>query len=194
MPVLPDDGSISVAPGVSTPRFSASSIIERAIRSFTEPPGFMPSSLTRIRTSGFGLSAETSTIGVFPIRSRTLGATPRSRPRDQLTARRRPPAGSRRRRPAPTLVSSLLEVADVVVVQVDVHETVQRAVVGEHLAGQPRVGRLRGAQHLTDRRALDAHRWSCPSAAGRSRVGRRTSTDTDLRRRPRQWRSCHVEF
>ena len=75
MPVLPEDGSMSVAPGASRPVRSASSIIERAILSFTEPPGFCPSSLARSRTSRFGLSAETSTSGVLPISSRTLLTT-----------------------------------------------------------------------------------------------------------------------
>ena len=45
MPVLPDDGSMIVWPGVSVPSASASSIIARAMRSFTEPAGFCPSSL-----------------------------------------------------------------------------------------------------------------------------------------------------
>ena len=54
MPVLPDDGSRIVAPGVSTPSRSASSIILSAMRSFDEPPGFWPSSFAQMRTSGFG--------------------------------------------------------------------------------------------------------------------------------------------
>jgi len=47
MPVLPDDDSSTIwpEPGDSTPSFSASSIIHLAARSFTEPPGFCPSSL-----------------------------------------------------------------------------------------------------------------------------------------------------
>src|SRR4051794_18226770 len=40
-----------------------------AARSFTDPPGFWPSSFTTMRTRGFGLSADTSTIGVLPMRS-----------------------------------------------------------------------------------------------------------------------------
>jgi hypothetical protein len=40
MPVLPEDGSMRVWPGVRIPSFSACSIIDRAIRSFTDPPGF----------------------------------------------------------------------------------------------------------------------------------------------------------
>jgi hypothetical protein len=39
MPVFPDVGSRIVCPGWIAPRASASSIIERATRSFTEPVG-----------------------------------------------------------------------------------------------------------------------------------------------------------
>ena len=45
------------------------------MRSFTEPNGFWLSSLARMRTSGFGESADTSTIGVWPMRSSTLSFT-----------------------------------------------------------------------------------------------------------------------
>ena len=72
MPVLPDDGSTMVWPGRRWPCFSASSIIALAMRSLTDPNGFWLSSLARMRTSGFGESADTSTIGVWPIRSSTL--------------------------------------------------------------------------------------------------------------------------
>ena len=51
------------------PSFSASRIIHLAARSFTDPPGFWPSSLARMRTFGFGDSDEMSTIGVSPMRS-----------------------------------------------------------------------------------------------------------------------------
>ena len=72
MPVLPDDDSRMTwpEPGVRIPSFSASRIICFAARSFTDPPGFCPSSLAKMRTRGFGLSVEMSTIGVSPIRSR----------------------------------------------------------------------------------------------------------------------------
>ena len=75
MPVLPDDGSRMVWPGASRPSFSAASIIDRAMRSFTEPNGFWLSSLARMRTRGLGLSALTSTSGVFPIMSSTFSKT-----------------------------------------------------------------------------------------------------------------------
>ena len=101
MPVLPDEGSIKVWPGSRMPSFSASSIIDSAIRSFTEPPGFCPSSLMKRRTPGFGLSGLMSTSGVLPIRSRTepnevIGRKPS--PSGSLL--RPPPAGSRSR-PSP---------------------------------------------------------------------------------------------
>ncbi len=48
MPVLPDVASINVSPGLIVPRFSASTIIEYAGRSFTLPAGLLPSSLPRM--------------------------------------------------------------------------------------------------------------------------------------------------
>jgi hypothetical protein len=71
MPVLPEDGSMIVRPGARVPSASASATIRRAMRSLTEPAGFCPSSLARMRTSGLGLRALTSTIGVLPMRSST---------------------------------------------------------------------------------------------------------------------------
>ncbi len=71
MPVLPEDGSMIVRPGVRVPSSSASVIIASAMRSLTDPAGFWPSIFARMRTSGFGLSSLTSTIGVLPIMSST---------------------------------------------------------------------------------------------------------------------------
>ena len=70
--MLPDDGSTIVWPGSRRPSFSARSIIDLAMRSFTDPNGFWLSILARIRTSGFGLSTLTSTSGVLPIMSSTF--------------------------------------------------------------------------------------------------------------------------
>ena len=72
MPVLPEDDSMIVCPGRRIPSFSASTTMARAILSLTEPPGFWPSSLARMRTAGLGLSRLTSTSGVSPMRSSTL--------------------------------------------------------------------------------------------------------------------------
>src|SRR5215472_10606956 len=133
MPVLPDVGSKSTwpgRPGTRTPRRSASSISESATRSFTDPPGFCPSSFIAMRASGFGLSALMSTSGVLPIRSST---------EENIAMTRRG------RRPVPSAAGhggqdghlgpvldrrvEALEVAHVVVVDVDVHELVQGAVL-----------------------------------------------------------------
>ena len=73
--MLPDDGSTIVWPGDRWPCFSASSIIALAMRSLTDPNGFWLSSLARMRTSGFGDSCDTSTSGVWPMRSSTLSLT-----------------------------------------------------------------------------------------------------------------------
>src|SRR3954462_14854883 len=72
IPVLTLDGSRMVWPGCRRPLFSACSIMDLAMRSFTEPNGFWPSSLATIRTSGLGDSRLTSTIGVLPIMSSTF--------------------------------------------------------------------------------------------------------------------------
>ena len=47
MPVLPLVASISVSPGLMSPRSCACVIMDSAGRSFTEPAGLLPSSLTR---------------------------------------------------------------------------------------------------------------------------------------------------
>ena len=65
MPVLPLVGSRIVRLEPSSPSRSAWSIIFRAMRSFTLPVGFCPSSLAKIRTSALGLMRCSSTIGVF---------------------------------------------------------------------------------------------------------------------------------
>ena len=74
MPVFPDEGSISTwsgLPGTRMPSASAASTRLRATRSLTEPAGLRPSSFSQIDTSGFGLRAETSTMGVDPMSSST---------------------------------------------------------------------------------------------------------------------------
>src|SRR5919106_466673 len=116
IPVLPDDDSMMTWPGFSVPSFSASSTIDRAMRSFTEPPGFWPSSLARMRTDGFGLRALTSTSGVLPISSSTL-------PRTAIGAPFLPAGDGRQDRDHGVVADlgvELVQVPDVVVVQVDV--------------------------------------------------------------------------
>ena len=67
MPVLPEVGSRIVWPGAIAPFSSASSIIERATRSLTEPVGLRDSSFAQMRTPGFGDRRFSSTSGVLPI-------------------------------------------------------------------------------------------------------------------------------
>ncbi len=51
MPVFPEVGSRMTEPGWSRPSFSAWAIMKKAARSFTEPVGFLSSSLAHSRTS-----------------------------------------------------------------------------------------------------------------------------------------------
>ena len=69
MPVLPEVGSMRVAPGFRAPDFSASSIMDLATRSFTEPAGLKYSSLARILASSFSSFSiwVSSSKGVFPM-------------------------------------------------------------------------------------------------------------------------------
>ena len=75
IPVLPDVGSIIVAPGLSFPLSSASSIIFNAILSLTLPAGLKYSNLAKILASvmfSFASNFLTSNKGVFPISSAAL--------------------------------------------------------------------------------------------------------------------------
>src|SRR4030042_3603729 len=73
MPVLPLVASIILLPGLSSPFFSAISIMYRAIISFMLPLGFSASTLANIvDLVSFILASFTR--GAFPIRSNTLFA------------------------------------------------------------------------------------------------------------------------
>jgi hypothetical protein len=71
MPVLPLVASIRRSPGRISPRSSARRIIDRAGRSFTEPPGLFPSSLPRMTLPRRAFSSPgmrcRRTSGVLPI-------------------------------------------------------------------------------------------------------------------------------
>lgn len=73
-PVLPEVGSTTVPPGARRPSASASSSIFRAIRSFTEPPGFRYSSLTSTVARIPSVTRFNRTRGVFPISPSTFSA------------------------------------------------------------------------------------------------------------------------
>src|SRR6266545_3186080 len=66
MPVLPLDASTSTDPGRSTPRFSASSTIASAMRSFTLPVGLRDSSLAASRPGSPLPIRDSRTSGVLP--------------------------------------------------------------------------------------------------------------------------------
>src|ERR1700687_1099891 len=68
MPVLPEVESMSVFSGVSAPRRSPSSIIHRAARSLTEPPGLNHSAFAYTSTRGnSGSNMRMRRSGVLPI-------------------------------------------------------------------------------------------------------------------------------
>jgi hypothetical protein len=72
MPVLPDVGSMSVSPGRMSPRRSASTIIDIAGRSFTDPAGLLPSSLPRMTFDVAPGRRCSRTSGVLPIVSASV--------------------------------------------------------------------------------------------------------------------------
>ena len=69
--MFPDVGSTMVPPGRKRPCLSASSIIATAMRSLTDPPGFMYSTFATRLPGGWIL--ESLIIGVFPMAARTSG-------------------------------------------------------------------------------------------------------------------------
>src|SRR5437867_5766165 len=70
IPVLPEVGSRMTLPGPSFPSPSAVWIIRSAIRSFSEPVGFWPSSFAHSFTAGRGERRWMPTSGVSPTASR----------------------------------------------------------------------------------------------------------------------------
>src|SRR6202012_4715624 len=67
MPVFPLVGSISSFPGLRTPRFSASQIIDAPMRHFTEYAGLRPSTLPSIVTGAPSVTRFSLTSGVRPM-------------------------------------------------------------------------------------------------------------------------------
>src|SRR5271155_5526832 len=110
MPVLPEVESRMTLPGRSSPRARPISIILRAARSLTEPPGLKPSSFAKILTPGLRIPC------VSRVSSSTLPA------RDAGTVS--PLTSARDRRDDGDIVAilnlgiQLTEEADIVAVQV----------------------------------------------------------------------------
>src|SRR3954464_9114238 len=105
MPVLPLVASMTVCPGFSTPRCSASSITPSASRSLTEPSGLKASILTKRLTSG-GASLPMRTTGVLPTVSRIFANLPMAFSPKRLCA---PRQRRRNRRSAQPELAFLLE-------------------------------------------------------------------------------------
>src|SRR5919198_34338 len=178
MPVLPEVESRMVFPGTSRPRASPSSIILRAGRSFTEPPGLKPSSLPRMRTPGATPSRtrRISTSGVLPTSWSADGTA--SGPADGEVGRARTAragsmgmaasAASGDRRDDGELVTRLegrvevLQEADVLAVDEDVHEAPHLARLVTDALLQARVAPLEIVHERGHRRPL---RLDSPNAA-----------------------------
>ena len=81
MPVLPEVGSSTVAPGASSPSASAFSIMASAGRSLIDPVGLRSSSFAHSRTCGAGDSDGRPTSGVSPTAASSESYRAISRPR-----------------------------------------------------------------------------------------------------------------
>src|SRR5919112_4277964 len=129
MPVLPDVGSRIVQPGRRVPSFSASSTILSAGRSLVEPVGLRSSSFAQRRTSGLGDSVGSPTSGVPPTEARRWSY--------RVMAWSGSASAARDRRQHDDLVTvaqlrvEAADEADVLVVDVHVHEAPQVAALDE---------------------------------------------------------------
>src|SRR5437870_5436723 len=191
VPMVAEVESRIVFPGTSRPRASPSSIILRAGRSFTEPPGLKPSSLPRMRTPGATPSRarRISTSGVLPTswsaegtasgpaagevgRARTARAESTGGPR--LAA-----SGDRRddRQLVPRLEGrvEVREEADVLAVDEDVHEAPHLSRLVTDALLQPRVAPLEIVHERGHRRPLRLD----PPGAPRVLAERRWYLDLD---------------
>src|SRR3954451_21497932 len=132
MPVLPLVGSRMVEPACSRPSFSAASIIEIAARSLMEPVGLWSSSLAHSRTSGVGDRFGRPTRGV----------PPRESTREAKRAMGSAPGDGRQGRHRVAVLDLGVQgtgEADVLVVDVDVDEPVQLALLGDEAVLDPGV-------------------------------------------------------
>src|SRR5712691_6291906 len=156
IPVLPLVGSMMMrsVPGYRSPFSSAASSIASATRSFTDPDGLAPSSLAHSRTPGLGLKPGSSINGVLPMaRSMDVGirtassvmpfslaACDRRQDRDDVTFLDR--------------CFETLEVAHVLVIDIDIDEGPLLAGRQEKLASKTRVARIDVVDQLAQGRAL----------------------------------------
>ena len=189
MPVLPDVGSMIVAPGDSNPSFSAASIMKRAARSLIEPVGLRSSSLAHRRTSADGDSLGRPTSGVCPTESRRSRS---ARSPVVAHARRCPPATAGQDRHRVAVLHRCLQPAhepNVLVVDVHVDEPAQAAFrprsgrEGRDAGSRGRPGRRRACHR--HRRRPSLRRCTC---AGSSGCGPRWPCRKSPQRKAYRWR------
>src|SRR3954464_5620011 len=177
MPVFPLVGSRIVAPGCSEPSFSAASTLAMAARSLIDPVGLWSSSLAHSRTSWVGDRLGSPTSGVPP-RESTREAKRAIRTLPCRGGGRRSAARDRREDRHRVAVLHLgvqrTGEADVLVVDVDVHEAVQLALLGHEAVLQARVLVV---QVVDERAQRGAAAFDGLVAAG---VGAQDGRDPDL--------------
>src|SRR6185436_3235208 len=147
IPVLPLVGSRMVSPGDRRPAASAARIIHTAGRSLTEPVGLRSSSLAHNRTSADGESRGNPTRGVFPHASSRLSYLAMLA---ALVGAARDGGQDRHRVTVVHLGVECTEETYVLVVDVDVDEPVQRAVLGDEAGAQPRELGVEVAEQVGD--------------------------------------------
>src|SRR5829696_898179 len=152
MPVLPLVGSRIVAPGWSEPSFSAASIMAIAARSLIDPVGLWSSSFAHNRTSGVGDSDGSPTSGVPPSES-----TSEAKRAISVLPGERSAAGDggqdRDRVAVLDLGVQRTGEAHVLVVDVDVDEAVQLALLGHEAVLQAGVLGVEVVDERTEGRA-----------------------------------------
>src|SRR6266700_6967674 len=84
MPVLPEVASMSVSPGLIVPRFSASTTIDSAGRSLTDPAGLLPSSFASRTLEVCPGRRCSRTSGVLPTVSSMVRYMARASPRKRI--------------------------------------------------------------------------------------------------------------
>src|SRR5918998_5686307 len=149
MPVLPDVGSSTVQPGCSRPSASAFSIIARAGRSLMEPVGLRSSSFAHSRTCGAGESDGRPTSGVSPTACNSESYRAMTPPGVGLTHTAGDGGQDRDGRVLPNRGLEAAGEPHVLVVDVDVHEAVQVAVLHQPRR-DPAVAGLEVVDHLGD--------------------------------------------
>jgi hypothetical protein len=175
MPVFPLVGSRIVSPGLSWPAASAARIIHTAGRSLIEPVGLRSSSFAHSRTCVEGDSLGRPISGVSPHASNRLSYLDISRTRqsadgdgpaairrhggrDHEAQRTTGDGGQDRNGVAVTKLGvQCPEETDVLVVDVDVHEPVQRTLISDEPAADPRELAIEVGQQVGERLTVGLH-------------------------------------